>query len=195
MCYYTAVRATFMSFLFQLLKNSLQFGLGGLHVPRWGRAFDNIKFSRAATKDEDEGNRVILMVMTLRMMLRIRTILIMGMISMMKTTIATISKSLQLQFSWSQWSWKCLGRSKRIQWSGFGIHSRRRICIISVCGICILHCTEFYISQILQNYSATPIVFQIEMSKYEQTCAKKELLVYWDVVGIWKILMFQFFWS
>ena len=44
--------------------------------------------------------------------------------------------------------------------------------------ICIPYCTEFYISQILQNHSATRVVFQIEVSKYEQTCAKKELLVY-----------------
>ena len=56
------------------------------------------------------------------------------------------------------------------------IRGRRGICKISACGICIPHCTEFYISQILQNHSATRFVFrncqntQQQMKMAEQTC-------------------------
>ena len=121
--------------------------LGGLHAaPRLdeGRAY--------------EMQLTVMRMILVRAMLRIsftRMILIVVMIA-----------TVQLQFSGTGNVWGS-GSAPRREYNDpdplhtmIRIRGRRRICKISACGICIPHCTKFYISQILRNHSATRIVFQ-----------------------------------
>ena len=141
-----------MSFLFQL------------GAPIWPRGFTCCASGVCMLRLGSMRGQAYKMQLAVMRMILVRAMLRISFTRMI--LIVVMIATVQLQFSGTGNVWGS-GSAPRREYNDpdplhtmIRIRGRRRICKISACGICIPHCTKFYISQILRNHSATRIVFQ-----------------------------------